>query len=244
MPKRPIYYDVYLKIKKMISDGEYTVGDFLPTESNLEKIYGVSKTTVRKVISLLSSDGYIKVKQGSGMRVTNFNSTQIFNSVTSISETLRKDNNIVSIKSIFIDVIKPEKKIAESLKIDENESIYRIQRVILANSIPVAIIKNYIQHKFAPEIDKKANNIESLYIFLEKEYNLQIDSANDTITAKNSDFIESELLNVATGTALISIQRTSFQNDIPITYDESIIRADKYKIEVQTRGRKKISQSI
>ena len=237
MTKKPMYYDIYLKIKNMISNGEYAVGDFLPTENDLEKIYRVSRTTIRKVISLLSSDGYIEVKQGSGTRVANFNSTQRFNRVTSISETLRKNNNIVTTKSIFIDTIKPEKKIAEKLKIDVNDDIYRVQRVILANDIPVAIIKNYIHHKFTPKIDKKVNDIKSLYIFLESEYNLRIDSAKDLISAKNSDFIESELLNVDIGTSLMSIERTSFQKDIPITYDESIIRADKYKIEVHTKGR-------
>jgi DNA-binding GntR family transcriptional regulator len=76
-----------------------------------------------------------------------------------------------------------------------------------------------------------------LYKFLETEYDIQIDSSQDTISAKNADFIEAQMLNLKVGSALLVINRITSRSGIPITYDISTMRADRYQFEVATSGR-------
>jgi len=56
----PSYRKVYTQIKDDIKNGIYKPGDLLPTESELESLYSVSRTTVRKSISLLVGDGEVQ----------------------------------------------------------------------------------------------------------------------------------------------------------------------------------------
>ena len=53
------YQHVYQTLKEGIQAQKYPIGSFLPTESELERLFSVSRTTVRHAISLLVDDGYV-----------------------------------------------------------------------------------------------------------------------------------------------------------------------------------------
>ena len=42
------YMRVYSLLKRQITEGEYPIGSLLPTESELEKLFDVSRTTIRE----------------------------------------------------------------------------------------------------------------------------------------------------------------------------------------------------
>ncbi len=237
MSKVPLYQGVYQKIKNLIRSGEYGVGELLPPEGELEKQYEVSRTTIRKVIEMLVAEGYIEVKQGRGTRVLDFHSTQKLNGITSITETLRKRGMIVRSRGVYVDVIEANIKIAERLQIQEGDEIFRVQRVVLADEIPIAIMENYISCELAPDLVSKTTEIKSLYEFLEGYYHLQIDAANDIISAKSAEFSEAQILDVRISAALLTLRRVTFMQGKPVTYDKVTIRADKYQFEIELQGR-------
>lgn len=61
--------EVLHSITQAIGQGDYATGSRLPTERELCEQYGVSRSTIRVVISRLVADGLIVVKQRSGMYV-------------------------------------------------------------------------------------------------------------------------------------------------------------------------------
>jgi DNA-binding GntR family transcriptional regulator len=237
MKALPVYKQMYNKLRKDIISGVYEVGDFLPTESELQNIYSVSITTVRKVISLLVKDNLIEVKQGRGTTVLDYHSTQSLNGVTSVTETLRKRGYNVVTKSIYIDKILADKYVASKLEIEEGSPVYKIQRVLLADEEPTVIMENYIDINLAKDLDKRTDEIKSLYSFLESNYNIRIEAATDIIRARAATFIESELLNVKPQFPLLVLKRVTTNNNVPITYDKTIVRSDKYQFEISLVGR-------
>ena len=52
--KIPAYQRVYNALKARILEGDYGVGELLPSEPELERQFGVSRTTVRKAVENLS----------------------------------------------------------------------------------------------------------------------------------------------------------------------------------------------
>lgn len=238
MAKIPRYMDVYTDLKKHIRSGEYEVGDFLPTEGELEEKYEVSRTTVRKAVQSLIFEGYVNVQQGRGTQVVDFRSTQEMNCVTSITETLRNRGYDIAVKNVYIDIKQAKKTTASRLEILENSDIYHVQRVILADGVPTAIVENFIPVENARGIDIRAHEIASLYGFLESEYGHHIDSGKDIISAKSADFVESQLLDTKQNAALITIRRVTYVAGRPLSYDKSTIRADKYQLELSLVGRR------
>lgn len=60
------YVSVYNKLFKMINEGTFPIDCRLPSEPDLSKRLGVSRTTLRQALSLLQDDGLIKNIQGKG----------------------------------------------------------------------------------------------------------------------------------------------------------------------------------
>ena len=59
-------------------------------ESELERIYHVSRTTIRKAIKMLVEEETLEVRQGRGTKVLNYKAKQNYIHVSSVTETLRK----------------------------------------------------------------------------------------------------------------------------------------------------------
>lgn len=51
---------------KSVSSGEYMVGKKLPTQDILQKVYGVSRTTMREALKKLETMGIVSIRQGDG----------------------------------------------------------------------------------------------------------------------------------------------------------------------------------
>lgn len=236
MKRVAAYISVYNAIKKDIRDGEYADRQFLPTEPELEAKYNVSRTTIRKAIEMLAHEGYVYVKQGRGTEIMDVVTRQSLNKVTSISETMRAKGYDLSTKSMHIDEIAASSKIAKLLEIEPDAPVIRIQRLLAANDIAISYVINYLSKDRFPDFMEKSSHMSSLYMFLEQEYGVIIDSAEDTIFAKTADLLEAELLKIPIGAPVFCNRRVSKCEGVPVTYDVSDIRYDKYEMHVTITG--------
>src|SRR3954470_19599760 len=66
---RRLYEQISRKLAKSIADGEYAVGDRLPSERELAQNFKISRPTVREAIIALELDGLVEVRVGSGVYV-------------------------------------------------------------------------------------------------------------------------------------------------------------------------------
>ena len=65
-----LYYQVETYIRTKIESGEWDSGQKLPTETELCKYFGVSRTTVRQAVNSMVEGGLLVRRQGSGTYVT------------------------------------------------------------------------------------------------------------------------------------------------------------------------------
>lgn len=237
MARYPAYANVYEVLKKEIIEGDFAIGSLLPTEPELEKRFHVSRTTVRKAVELLSQEGFVRARQGRGTEVLDNRTKQNLNVVTSISETLRKKGYDVRPKSIYIDKVLATAHIAKDLGVSTEDLVVRVQRIELADGVPIAIMKNYLKPEMVPGIELHVEEIHSLYQFLEERYRICIDSAHDRISAKSADFTEAEMLNVMPGTALLYMKRVCYQDKVPVCVDRLSLLGERYEFEIEMTGR-------
>lgn len=57
------------RLKELIASGQYQVGDKLSTEPELMEQFGVGRSSIREAIKILTNDGFIKVRQGTGTTI-------------------------------------------------------------------------------------------------------------------------------------------------------------------------------
>lgn len=63
---RRVYEDVIEQIKKMITEGNLSAGDVLPTERYLAEAFGISRGTLREAFRILENEGLIETRPGGG----------------------------------------------------------------------------------------------------------------------------------------------------------------------------------
>lgn len=237
MTRTPAYTKVYSDMKARIREGEYKIGSLLPTETELENIYGVSRTTVRKAISLLTNEGYLKVRQGHGTEVLDISTTQRLNKITSISETLKAKGYKVSTQGMCIDVVDVSGKAAEALDIKIGTPVYRLQRIQCADGKPIAIMTNYLRMNLLPSFENYVDSFTSLYDFLEKQYHLVLKDATEYLSAASVNFVESQMLQVPIGSPILCSRRITNTEMGPFEYVVIKLLADKYEYCVYLQGR-------
>lgn len=80
------------EIKRIIHDGQFEPGDKLPSENDLTRILGVSRSSIREAIRLLEVSGIVTVRQGKGI----FASHPRQESSKAFAEWLRENESSVS----------------------------------------------------------------------------------------------------------------------------------------------------
>ncbi len=77
LQRKRLYEEVAAAIKKAIFEGDYDVGDKLPSEIELSKLFQVSRPVIREAIRYLELTSLVTVKQGAtgGAFVSGMNST-------------------------------------------------------------------------------------------------------------------------------------------------------------------------
>ena len=91
---------------------------------------------------------------------------------------------------------------------------------------------NYFDINTVPDIDKKLN-MESLYSFLKKEYDIEFFYAEETVEAKAANVIEANKLNIDEKSPLLSLHRLSFDKyNNPVEYSDLVIKSDMYKHKI------------
>ena len=71
--RRTLAQEVAERLIQGIIDDEYAIGEKLPIEPELMKIYGVGRSSIREAIKILSIKGVLSVQQGVGTFVTSKN---------------------------------------------------------------------------------------------------------------------------------------------------------------------------
>jgi len=233
----PRYLWVYNSLKARIESEGQKVGEFLPPEPELQKIYGVSRTTVRKAVEMLSQQGFVSIRQGKGTQVLDFKTTQKLGFVTSFSETLREQGYTVTQADVRVGLVPAQRRVATDLGIAEGDMLVRIERVTQANGAPVALMTNYLLPELVPGIEDRIEGMNSLYSFLESEFDVMIESATDFITARQTTADEACRLAIPEGSPLLVVRRITFSGGRPIELAILLVVADKYEYCVHTRDR-------
>lgn len=233
----PRYLRVYNSLKTQVEAGEFKVGDYLPPELELQRLFNVSRTTVRKAVELLSREGFVSIQQGKGTEVLDFKTTQKLQYVTSFSETLREKGFTVHSREIELDFVAVTRTLAVDLKVETGTKLVRIRRVTLANGKPIAIMVNYLLPELVPGIERRIGFMSSLYAFLEAEYNVRIEAATDYISAKAASAQEAEKLQIPVDSPLLVVKRITYSRGQPIEIALLHVVADRYEYSVQCKGR-------
>lgn len=226
------YNQLYTTFYNKIISGEWKNGQKILPERELCEKYGVSRITVRETLRLLSEQGIVHRKQGSGTFVTTEPTEQKLTKLY----TLREHFDKTGIKSHAIileyDNIKADLDLSQKLEIILGESVIRIKRVFLAADNPYTLETTFLPEKIFPLITKTLVDTKGLYKTI-SALGVSITSAVERLQPIMLNEIEARVLKEKTSSVAMRINRTTYSAEKVIEYTESIVPGNYFIYTVE-----------
>ncbi|EST55052.1 hypothetical protein T458_08985 [Brevibacillus panacihumi W25] len=99
--KKRLFEEIIFAIEQYIQEEKIQPGERLPSENELSSIFNVSKTAVREAMSVLSANGIIETRPGSGIFLKDIHGDSIILRVTSNLMEKRELNEVLEFRRGF-----------------------------------------------------------------------------------------------------------------------------------------------
>lgn len=219
---------VYDSIKEKIATGEYPTGFKLPREIDLMIIYDVSRATIRRAMTRLKYDGFVRQIKGTGTFVNHYKADYELSNMASFSEIIKTQDgepNSIVLKSKLIQAPDHVQKELNLL----SPEVYYVERIRKNDEIVLCFEVTYISPVLCPGIDKLISPNTSLYDLYENHYQLNLSKGDYRLQAMNSPDYIARLLDLPKRTSMLFMQATiDTDKNIPLYYVEAYYVGDRY----------------
>lgn len=237
-PIGPTAGEVCRRLLEQISSGALLPGQRLGGERDLAVEFGVSRSSLRQALAALERDGVIRRLSGrsGGTFVSAHKVDRDLSRIVGVPALLRDQGFLAGSKVVSAAVIQADAATAKYLKLESGEFICDLTRIRLADGLPLSLEHLRLPaERFPGLLDLPLGG--SMYELLEHHFGVKPATAEEWIEVASATDEEALILGVAAGAPLMSIVRTSIDDDgVPIEHSHDLFRADRIRIRVRTRG--------
>lgn len=205
---RPLYEQIKSLLVRRLADNEWPPGTALPSEIALAQEYQVSQGTVRKALTTMEKEHLVERRQGRGTFAARHSQQrslfQFFHMVNDNGERALPISRVIRCYEACANGHE-----SEALALRHAENVTRIDRVRELNDAPLIHEQITIPSALFPglvtyPIDTLPN---TLYEFYEAQYGVIVVHASERLRAVSASQTDADLLGVAIGAPLLSIER-------------------------------------
>lgn len=225
----PLYHQVKQALLDEIQDGVYGEGEPLPSEKELQEIYGVSRITVRRALSDLTNAGYLSRQPGRGTFATTQKIRHSSGKIGGFPDDLKAEGFKVSSEVLVYRHVQPPEEVARRLRIGTEQTVLFTKQLVYANDEPVAM--GYVHHNYPPHITFSAEELatDSVINLLHQKYDLVVRHAERTTQLALATEAEAELLGIEPGDPIFQVELLVFDDDGGgLIFVRSLYRGDRY----------------
>ena len=230
-----LYAEIYQDLLNKIMSGEYQKGDFLPTETEMEKIYSVSKAPIRQAVTKLVNMGLVERKQGKGTFVTRNNVYHFNAELSGLAKHLIHDEEDSVVKTLAVTVLEAEDKVKKALRLNDGERVLKVVRQRHYQGTLVEHIEHYIPKlEYLPAL-VAAGDINYWREFLFTQLGVEVFHVNEELSAVLSQGELQQHFYDEQGSPLplLEVMRSSFDTLYePIEFTRYYLRTDIWKYRV------------
>lgn len=238
--KTPLYYQVREELTRRIREGEFRVGDMLPTEEALAKAYAVSRITVKRALLDLVNEGLITRRQGKGTFVATPKLEEDISQAVAVARPVLMHGEKGEHKLLSAQVVLADPDVAHFLEIEPASRVVRVERLKLVDDEPLGYERSYVPEQVCPDLQEKIQVAETklMYDILESEYSIPLVRARMFIEPTILNLREARLLRSTEGMPAMLWQRTTYsEKDKPIEFYKAVMRGDRFKYYLEFPSR-------
>lgn len=207
----PLYQQIKGLITQSLQSGEWKPGELIPSEIELAARFKVSQGTVRKAIDELSAENLVVRRQGKGTFVATHHEARsqfrFLRLVPDSGERSYPENKIIEVKRL-----RAPAEVARLLEVKSGESVVFLKRVQSFSGVPTILEELWLPGSIFKGLTmERLNEYKGpMYALFESEFGTHMIRAQEQIRAVCAEEEAAELLKVALGAPLLSVERISF----------------------------------
>lgn len=200
----PLYLQLASLLRGRIERGEWLAGQKIPSENELNRIYGVSRMTARQVLAQLVNEDLLFRVQGKGTFVAHPKISTHSPAYMGIREQLEGMGYAVATKVLANAVISADDRTARALGIRPGERVHEIRRLrSIADGEPISLHTSYVPERLAPSLDIDDLVNRQLCVVLEQDYGLQMSRVDESLESTLPNGEEAKVLRIRRNTPLL-----------------------------------------
>lgn len=231
----PLYMQLKSHLLAQITDGLLRPGDALPSERQLCRDFGLSRTTVREALRELDRTGVIQIVAGRGAYVTGLSpELTVTVSLAGFSGDIRRVGAVPSSQLLSAELTTtPPPGVLAALGLQPGEEVVALERLRLVNNVPLALHTAYLNHRLCPQILQYNLAEASVFELLRDKYGLRIVRAEEQVYATLANRREIDLLDLNYPAAVLRATRTTFlDTNAVIEYSFATYCGEWYRLNI------------
>ncbi len=229
----PVHVQIEEQLAGQIASGELHTGERLPPERDLARDLNVSRMTVRQALSSLAARGLVERGAGRGTFVAPRKVDHDLTRVAGFSEQLARQGLEPGAKIIDVSETPAGWRISAALEIAPKAPVVRIQRLRLADGIPMALEDSWFPaERFPGFADHDLHG--SLYALMRDVYGVAPVRAIERLEPVLARAHEARALDVPARAPLMLVERTAYGGDgTPVEFAHDRYRGDRARFVVR-----------
>jgi len=233
-----LYHSVGHIIRSKIQNGEWKVGQKIPSERTLTATLNVSRATIRQGIENLVKEGVLRREQGRGTFVAPPKFKQGALRLLESSDLIRESGLKPSFEVLGQEMILSRPEVSSRLALPPGEPIQWLQRLMRVNLSPLLIETAFITRvsfQDLTKIDVISMDLRMLFA----KVGLQILRAQEVFEPVLLEAAEAKQLGVEGGAPALWVEQLVFDlTETPIAYVTVLIRGDRCRFYTDITYRK------
>jgi GntR family transcriptional regulator len=228
------YYRQLRDILARRMDSEWVPGGRLPSESEICRAYGVSRTVVRQALDDLDGEGLLFRVKGKGTFITQrkVNATFVQQPV-GFHASMTAQGYTVGSHVLALGAAKATPLLAKLLDLAIGAPVVQLDRVRTLDELPIQVERTYLPHRLVPGFETIDMENRSLYATLEERYGIRPTSWNRTFEVVPMSRGDADRLGVKPGSPALSMSSLSRTADgVAVEYDLAVYRGDRARFEI------------
>jgi DNA-binding GntR family transcriptional regulator len=227
----PLYFQIAENLKQAITDGTLKPGERLDNELDLTERLGVSRPTVRQAVQRLVDQGLVVRRRGLGTVVI---APRILRSValTSLYDDLASTGRHPVTTVLTTKNLTADNSVAAVLSVPVGAPVLSVERLRLADGIPLALMHNYLPAGLLRGEPKDALEKTGLYELLRRQ-GVLLQAGEQMIGARKATVHEAKLLEAPRTATVLTMTRTTFdQNGTAVEHGSHAYLAERYSFRM------------
>ncbi|MDL2274000.1 GntR family transcriptional regulator [Oscillospiraceae bacterium OttesenSCG-928-G22] len=231
----PLYQQLRERIVAQIESGAWAPHEMIPSESDFSKRYGISRATVRQVLSELTHEGLLYRVQGKGTFVGDRKilASPLF--YAGLREQLERQGIDTETEVLRMAVIDGPDYLAHAMGISGGEErMHVIERLRSVRGVPISFHRSYLPLRRVPTLNGEELEREQLCVVLERDFSLRRSRMVETLESVRAEGEEAMHLRLSEGEPLLLLKDTLYDAEgEAFEYSEVYFRGDKVKFRFE-----------